>query len=179
MKTFQQLNNELNLKESIGSNFGTLYFISDLPFEKIFMVRHLDGKLTIDLLPVYVRLYNAIMQTINCNATLSEHVFIPNFIEIGKDYFIRPFYIYYKSTKSYYDEDEPTPAPDEYPILIDALTRELAKFNESTDIVYRVLKRSLLEPSGKTIVDNIWNKLIIVEPKITIADLEEWRDGNG
>lgn len=178
MKTFEQLSKELNLKMLLGSEFGTMYFIPDLPEDKKIVVRHLDGKFTIDLLPVYVQLYNAIILTINTNAILSEHVFIPNLVEVGKDYFIRPFYIYYVSIRSFFDEDEPITAPEEYPIIVDALSEELAKFNENTDIVHRVLKKSLLEPSGKTIVDNIWKKLIIVEPKITITDLEEWRDGN-
>ena len=58
MKLFQPLSQELSLAIFLESEFGTMYFRPNVPLKDKIIVRHLDGKLTIELLPVYIQLYN-------------------------------------------------------------------------------------------------------------------------
>lgn len=183
MKSFKELKKNLNLIRYIGSKFGTMYFVPNLPREKKKIIRHLDAELTEDLLPVYVELYDAINQWVESNSRMREYLFVSNLIEVGKDYVIRPFYVYQIDVRDYFDEDEPIEPPRRYFEMIRMLSEEMvSKFvenegiNPSKDtIIKRVLRKSLLGLSGKTIFEDNLDKFIMVEPKISIADLEEWQ----
>ncbi|MCC6371098.1 MAG: hypothetical protein IT236_08850 [Bacteroidia bacterium] len=175
MKTFEELNKELTLIEYLPSEFGTMYFEPDAPRDKETIIRHLDSKLTIELLPVYLNLYDAILQWIDNNARLKEHVFMPQLIEVGKDYIIRPFYVYLVSTRRYVDDEDPIEPPDQYFDMIIVAEQELPDSPENGDIIENVLRKSLLEPSGKTYFEGDINKVVIVEPKISLEDLHQWK----
>ena len=42
-------------------------------------------------------------------------------------------------------------------------------------IIKRVLRKSIFGMSGKTVFENRINKFTLVEPKISIADIEDWQ----
>lgn len=81
---FQELSTELNLIEYLYSEFGTMYFEPGAPHEKETIIRHLDGKPTLELLPAYVQLYNSIQQWLERNQNLKKYVFMPGLVEVGK-----------------------------------------------------------------------------------------------
>ena len=179
MKSFEELRNEITLIRYLGSEFGTMYFEPKLPREKKRITRHLDNKLTVELLPAYEELYNAIIKWIDSKPKVKEYVFMPSLLEIGKDYFIRPFYAYdiaicdYMDTK---DEDYVEP-PALFEDMRNVVSQELNNEVSGRElIIHCILKKSLLEPTGKTIYDSRrMNKFIIVEPKISLDDLNEWK----
>lgn len=178
MKSFEELNKQIALARYIGSEFGTMYFIQNVPREKEAIVRHLDGKLTIELLPLYIQLYDSIKKWIDKTPKLQEYVFMPDFLEIGKDYIIRPFFAYYIATSEYNDEEEPIEPPAQYEEMKALASKELDGSSGNEEIIRRVLRKSLLKPTGKTYFDYKMKKFIIVEPKISLEDLAEWKQEN-
>jgi hypothetical protein len=177
MKTFEELKNEIKIKRSAGGEceFGTMYFEPDAPSDRDVIIRHLDNKLTIDMLPVYVHLYHSIQQWIEIHPEVNSYVFMANLIEIGKDYYTRPFYEYHVSNRRYFDTYEPIEPPDGYEEMVQVVSKELGPASENEGVISKVLRKSLLEPTGKTFYTSRKKKFIIVEPKVTIADIEQWK----
>jgi len=180
MKSFQEIRNERKLVQFLVSEFGTMYFQLDLPREKYIILRHLDTDMSIELFPTYKHLYNSIMDWVDNKPDIKQFIFIPDFTEIGIDYFARPFYIYHVSFRDYYDKDR-----DEFiepPLIFEemrtAVSQEIDILQNEEDIICRILRRSLLESTGKTIYDYKMNKFIIVEPKFSLVDLIEWKEKN-
>jgi len=180
MKSFKEIGQERALVRYIGSEFGTMYFEPKLPREEKRITRYLDGKLNTELLPIYEEFYNTIILWIDNNPNVSEYVFLPPLIEVGKDYFIRRFYVYDIAIRDYFDkEDEDYVEPPElFNSMLTVVSKELKETSGKEGVIQRVLKRSLLEPSGKTIFGYRVNKFIIVEPKISLQDLQDWKELN-
>jgi hypothetical protein len=175
MKTFEELKKEKSIKRFLASELGTLYFRPNVPREDKIIVRHLDNKLTIDMLPAYVHLYHSIKLWIESNAEINQYVFMDDLIEVGKDYFSRPFYVYHVSTRRYFNHPEPLEPEEEYEPMIQAVSKELGPPSDKEGVISKVLRRSLLEPTGKTFFEDDIDKYVIVEPKVTIADIEQWQ----
>lgn len=175
MKSFKDLHNNLVLKRFLSSELGTMYFVPSLPRKEKVIIRHFDGKLPIELLPAYVQLYNSIIEWVNCREDISKYIFISNILEIGIDYIIRNFFIYDIAICDYFDNDEPIEPPAQYTEMKAVVLEKLDVYEDKEEkIIHRVIRKSLLEPTGKTYFDNKMNKFIIVEPKINLVDLEEW-----
>ncbi len=178
MKSFQEIKDELGLERFTWSEFGTMYFkSSSIPEEKR-VVRHLDQALTVELLPVYTNLYHAIEKWIEDHLVISMYAVLPS-IEVGPDYIIRPFYSYYVSLRNYlYDQEEEgyIEPPDLYEEMLEEIGDLLHQPMEGKDqVIQRILRKSLLEPTGKTIYDSKRAMFIIIEPKVSLEDLEEWK----
>lgn len=183
MKNFEELKQKNKLIDFADSQFGNMYSTPSIQGEKKYMIRHLDGELTPKLLPIYIELYDAVLEYIESHQKIKEYVFMPQLIEVGADYIIRPFYVYMVSTSRYFDPDEPLEPTKEYYEMFRAVSEEMInQFSETetidptkNTIVKRVLRKSLLQPRGKTFLEGRYiNKCIIVEPAISIEDLEEW-----
>lgn len=182
MKNFEELNKTEVLDRMLSSEFGTLYSHLDIQGNIDKIIRFLDGELTPELLPVYVQLYNAVLEYID-DHKIKEHVFMPQLLEVGTDYIIRPFYSYHVSTRRYFDPDEPLEPYTEYYEMIRAFSEEMTnEFSEEdiTDpdkqsIIKRILRKSLIQPRGKTFFEDYLKKYVIVEPAISIEDIKKWK----
>ncbi|MGG7550903.1 hypothetical protein ACQ7CX_09825 [Chryseobacterium arthrosphaerae] len=184
MKSFEEIKKTEPLTRFLGSKSGTMYFNDNVSNGNDIIIRHLDGELTPELLPVYVQLYEAVLEYIDTHHRIKEHVFIPQLLEVGEDYIIRPFYVYLVPIRKYFSPDEPLEPLKEYYEMIRAFSEEMIdQFWEEdiTDpnkqsIVKRILRKSLMQPTGKTFFEGRHlNKYIIVEPAISIEDLEKWK----
>ncbi len=175
IKSFQTLNQELKLSRFLGSEFGTMYFDPNASRENENIIRHLDGELSAELLPVYIKLYEEIRLWIESN--ISDCVFMPKLIEIGEDYIVRPFYVYHISNKDYFDPDEPVQPPVEFYQMIIIVSNNLKINAENESIVERIVRKSLLGSNGKIFYTTSINQFILVEPKISLADLIEYSEG--
>lgn len=184
MKNFKELNKTEVLDKMLSSEFGTLYSHLDIQGNIDKVIRFLDGELTPELLPVYIQLYEAVLEYIDVHHKIKEHVFMPQLLEVGEDYIVRPFYVYLVTTRRYFDPDEPLEPLKEYYEMIRALSEEMIdQFSEEDitspdkqSIIKRILRKSLIEPRGKTFFEGRYlNKYIIVEPAISIEDIEKWK----
>lgn len=178
MQSFKELKEELELQKFLWSELGTLYFRPKVAWEDKVLVRHLDGSLTVQLLPVYVDLYHAIVKWIEKDITMSMYALLPP-IEVGLDYIKRKFYVYNVDISNYLQAEghehyiEP---PELYEEMVEETTALFDQPMEGKDkIIQGILRRSLLEPTGKTIYDDSRLIFILVEPKITLEDLENWQ----
>ncbi len=60
--------------------------------------------------------------------------------------------------------------------MSEALQRECDAVSTPRDILLcRVLRRSLVQPTGKTYFNEDLGQFVVVEPHLTRADLEEWQ----
>ena len=177
MKSFEEVKSKITLIRYIGSEFGTMYFEPDLSRNNKVIIRHLDNQLTVELLPIYVELYNAVIKWIDDNPKVEKYVFMPSLLEVGKDYFIRRFYGYDIAISDYMDkEDEDYIEPPElFEEMRNFVSQELKEVSGREGVIQQVLRKSLLEPTNKTIYEYRINKFIIVEPKILLTDLNEWK----
>ncbi len=184
MKTIEELKKGLKLINFADSQFGMIYFNENISTGNDMMIRHLDGKLTPELLPVYIQLYEAILEYIDEHHKIKQHVFMPQLFEVGTDYIIRPFYSYHVSTRRYFDPDEPLEPYAAYYEMVRAFSEEMTNEFSQEDItdpdkqsiIKRILRKSLIQPRGKTFFEGRYlNKYIIVEPAISIEDLEKWK----
>ncbi|UKB82446.1 hypothetical protein LF887_15700 [Chryseobacterium sp. MEBOG06] len=109
---------------------------------------------------------------------------MPQLLEVGEDYIIRSFYVYLVPTRRYFDPDEPLEPLKEYYEMIRAFSEEMInEFSEEdiTDpdkqsIIKGILRKSLIEPRGKTFFEGRYlKKHIIVEPAISLEDIEKWK----
>ncbi|MCS4301050.1 hypothetical protein [Chryseobacterium sp. BIGb0232] len=65
MKTFEELNKTETFERMLSSRFGTLYYHLDTQGNIDTVIRSLDGELIPKLLPVYVQLYDALLEFID------------------------------------------------------------------------------------------------------------------
>lgn len=186
MKTFEELKKEINLIIYLNSEFGTMYYIKDVPAEKDVIIRHFDQEVSPEFISLYVQIYKEVQNWIESKPSINEFVFMPNLVEIGKDYLIRPFHVYLRSNDRYIDDYEPIAPPANYYGMINNISYELSNelpenydeenyiYNEE-NIIHRIIRKSLLGCTAKTFYDDDIEKFIIVEPKISLTDLEEWK----
>lgn len=186
MKTFEERKKELILKIFFDSEFGTMYHTEDVLSEKDVIIRHFDREVSPEFIPLYVQLYKEVQNWIESKPSIEEFVFMPNLVEIGKDYLIRPFHVYLKNNSRYIDDYEPIAPPANYYGMINNISYELSNelpedydeenyiYNEE-NIIHRIVRKSLLECTAKTFYEDSLEKFIIVEPKISLTDLEEWK----
>lgn len=175
MNSFSKLKQNVKIKRYISSDFGTMYFQPGLPRDKKIIIRHFDNKISIELFPVYVDLYNSILNFINSN--LSDIVFMPELLEVGEDYFIRQFYVYHIAIRDYLldkDDEDYIKPPELFHVIQTKISEVLS--NDSNQIITSILGRSLLEPTSKTIYDHKTDKLLVVQPKVSLEDLQRWKE---
>lgn len=161
----------------MDSEFGSKYVDTNFPRNEMIVIRHLNTELAVKLFPIYEDLYTSITNWVNDNQKLRNFVSVPNLVEVGKDYFIRPFFVYDVSIRDYMDEkDEDYVAPPQlFEDMKNVISQELTKEVGREGIIQLILRKSLLEPTGKTFFSYKINKFIIVEPKILLADLDKWK----
>lgn len=137
-----------------------------------------------ELLPVYVQLYEAVLEYIDEHHKIKDRVFMPQLLEVGEDYIIRPFYVYLVPTRRYFDPNEPLEPLKEYYEMIrvfsDEMINEFAEEDinspDKQRILKRILRKILIKPRGKTFFEGRYlNKYIIVEPAISMEDIEKWK----
>lgn len=75
------------------------------------------------------------------------------------------------------EDEDYVESPELFEVMYNTISQELNKeICGKEAIIQRILKRSLLESTGKTIYESRrMNKFIIVEPKISLDDLNQWK----
>ncbi len=104
---------------------------------------------------------------------------MPNLIEVGIDYLIRPFYVSQIGMYDYLEADSSVERPTELNRMISVVSMETKGSSGPRGIIDRVLRKSLLEPTAKTFFDHRMSKFVMVEPKIDLADLADWQAVEG
>ena len=176
IKTFETLKSEVELKRYLGSPYGTMYYPPVEPTGEKTMVRHFDRDLPAELILEYVELYSMIKDWIDTNSNVKDQVFMANLVDYGKDYVIRSFYGYYISLRDYLNKAKFIKPPLEFERMKKVVIDEFDNSLKDNVVLRRIIENTLLKPNGRTHYDSIEEKFFIAEPKITLQDLEEWRD---
>lgn len=175
MRTFTDIERDLGLKRFLASQLGTLYFVPFAPEAPRVIVRRFDRDLDPALIGAYVDLVGAAQEWVERRPELERLVRIEQPTEVGADFVARPHHTYYTSTYAYEEWDDPPEPPHELGVMRAALRSALAEPHDDRDrILGRVLARSLLEPTGKTVFDEGEGRFVVVEPKLTREDVESW-----
>ena len=177
MRAFSEIRTELGLKEYLPSPLGTLYFnptfIRTLSAPGI-LVRHFDSKVAPALTQAYVSFMRALQDWVGERPELAYTIRIEQPIEVGSDFLTRPYHMYYTSTRTYVQSDDPPETPEELEEMRRDLRAAIAEdaANPRDALITRVLTRSLLEPTSKTYFEG--PEFIVVEPEFTPEDIEQW-----
>ena len=170
---FGNLKKSIELELILPSSRGSLY-VNKGSNPKI-MVRHFDGEIPSKLINTFVILVNMTREWISNHSKINKLVYIEEILEVGFDFLMLPFHIYYTSLSAFEDKDFHSEIPKEYSYLKNELKLEFGKSKKSRDLIIEdIVKRSLLEPSAKTFFDG--EKFIVVEPRITLRHLKKWEE---
>jgi hypothetical protein len=176
MQNFINLKDRMGLKRFLYSPLGTLYF-TPFPPEGTpkLIVRHFDNDLANSLVVPFVDLFQAVKKWVENHPKVNQFVSVETPIEFGFDYVTRLYHMYHTSTRSYVSGENPPNPPEELEQMRNNLRSQMGKSSSSRDcILEAILKRSLLEPTGKTYFAESRGKFIVVEPKFTSEDVERW-----
>lgn len=180
MREFADIQHEPGLKRFSDSLLGTLYMILDDSQVPRVMVRHFDNELPPTLVEPFADFVHATQQWLERHLELARLVRVEQPSEVGRDFIARPFHVYYTSTSIYEDWDNPLESPEELEQMRSAFGAAIGKSADPQDVIIEtVLARSLLEPTGKTYfgdseMDKSEGQFIVVEPKLTLEDVECW-----
>jgi len=173
MADFADLEQSHGLKKYLSSPLGTLYFSPSAASRII--VRRFDAALPPGLRPSYTDLIAAAQRWIERYADVAALARIQQPTDAGSDYVAWPLYPY-TSTGSYYDLDAPTEPPPEWARLFAAVGAVPPPTDPRDAIVAGVVRRSLLEPNGKTYFDADEGRFVVVEPRLTAEDVRAWTE---
>lgn len=180
MKTFEELSKEIELVLAFSSKKGTMYVPKNEPRPKQ-LIRHFDGDdFTIDLLPAFVDLIDALLQWIQQYPELKQYIKFEGITEYGEDFIIRPFHIILSNRLLDYDRNVGRKQGYKFPkplkqirAIIEEYLKKMSTPKE--EILAAVLRKSIIESAKKTIYDIRYNELIIIEPSIKKEDLVNWK----
>jgi|GEM_PF-3161002 len=180
MRAFDEVRIELGLLHYLDSTFGTLYFVPH-PRVHDLIVRHFDRDVSPAMISTYVDAMQATRWWVEQHAAVNRLVSIEQPIEVGVDFVLRKYHLYYTSLHLYYgDWDGPPEPPDELEQMQNALFASVGRAKTFRDkVIESVLTRSLLEPTGKTYFsegdsDDDAGRFVVVEPEIVTEDLVAW-----
>lgn len=171
MTGFVDVEQRLGLKKYLASPLGTLYFTAS---DRI-IVRRFDGALPAALRPAYTDLIAAAQKWIERHPRVAELARVRQPTETGDDYVAWPLFPY-SPTNNYYDLDAPVEPPAEWARLFAAVGAAPPPLDPRDVIVANVVRRSLLEPNGKTYFDAGEARFVVVEPRFTTEDIRSWAD---
>lgn len=177
MRDFEDVRSALGLQRFLASPAGTLYFNPAAQGADRILVRHFDATVPPDLTPVYADLIQAVGDWVQAAPGVARYVRVERPREVGRDFMVRPYPIYYVSTDAY-DPDGPLPPPE-----LDEMRRAVraAMMRKGGDpdrgeyaVIERVVTASLLEPTGRTYFNESDGLFVVVEPKIDASDVRDW-----
>lgn len=175
MRSFSDIRDQPSVKEFLRSPLGTLYMRLDesgLPRE---MIRHFDSDLEPKLVRPFVEIIRNFKDWVESHPKLLFLVKVEQPSEVGHDFITRAFHVYFSSTRTYMERENPPKAPAELTQMQDLIRAEIGKPKETREaILEKVIIKSLLEPTGKTLFDETSHQFVVVEPKINREDLERW-----
>lgn len=173
MRDFAEVRDEFNLQKSFESPLGTVYSVRSKtgPFVR---VRHFDRELGPEFVPAYVDLTRAAYDWIESSPELNALVRIELPIEVGTDFIMRKWHVYYTSTRSYTWEEPwaPEPPPELEPMRAAFRSAVGTSRRPQDELLETVLSRSLLEPSGKTYESE--SGFVVVELKPLPEEVKQW-----
>lgn len=171
MTRFAAVEQHLALKKYLASPLGTLYFNAAARI----IVRRFDGALPPKTRAAFTDLIAAAQTWIERHPRVAALARVQQPAETGDDYVAWPLFPY-TPTGNYYDLDAPVDPPAEWARLFSAVGEAPPPADPRDVIVANVVRRSLLEPNGKTYFDAQEGRFVVVEPRFTADDVRSWAD---
>ena len=177
MRSFLDIESELGLRKFLSSELGTLYFVPSSPGSPRVIVRYFDSKLKPKSIANFAHMLKFCQDWVAEFPLLSDLVRVEQPLEIGIDFISRNHHTYYTSTDSYVEEHNPVEAPPELEIMREIVLESMKSVgDEKVELIKKVMKRSLLEPTNKTYFNSSEMKFIVVEPKFLASEVESWAE---
>lgn len=173
---FADVASRLGLKRFLTSTPGTLYFQpADLSVNRL-LYRAFETQPP-DFAGTYAEIAAAVVAWVAARPRLAELIEIIPPAQVGPDYIARPHHTYYVSTATYAHSEDGVPAPAELAEMRERLAADLAEIAPGirSQVIARVLGRTLLEPSGRVYFDDLRGLFVVMEPKITSGDVADWQ----
>lgn len=174
--SFADVASRLGLKRFLTSTPGTLYFDPADVGENRLLYRAFETQPP-GFADTYAEVAAAVVAWVAARPRLAELIEIIPPAQVGPDYIARPHHAYYVSTRTYAHPEDGVPAPAELAEMRERLAADLGEIAPGmrSQVLARVLGRTLLEPSGRVSFDDSRRLFVVVEPKITSGDVADWQ----
>ncbi|MGW8393133.1 hypothetical protein [Pseudoduganella sp. HUAS MS19] len=169
MRTFEEFINLRPLTKYLVSGVGVLFYGDDNA-GRILVRKFPSAKIC----KAYVEILYAVKRWIEDRGGIGGAVEILSPFETGSDFIAREHRIF-TGTDELMDEECNVDLPSEFFNQRKLIASSLTEANGLPhNVIENVVKNSLLEPAGKTYFDFTLKRFVIVEPKISPADIELW-----
>lgn len=179
MKNFEDVSKENELKPWLKTSLGELFYGKK---NGRILVRRFPNS---ELARSYVEIWRAVHDWVRerPNVDMLAAIVLPS--EIGGDFVAREHYLG-KPTAELLDEDDGENEamkdhlpPEFFRHQVEIANALNAERGTRQAIIESVIRASLTEPRGKTFFDFTNGKFIVVEPKISLLDIEGWSSHRG
>ncbi|NOT27870.1 MAG: hypothetical protein HOP16_17430 [Acidobacteria bacterium] len=174
MRTFNDIQRKLNLKKFVGSFNGDLFCTPVAPGVPRILVRHFNRGWPGELIPTYVAVLRETAAWIERDPQLASVVRVEQPTEIGQDFLALPHRMG-TPLSAYSDDEDPPEPPEELSAMQSRFRARLTEVRPEDELIVRILGRSVLEPTGKTIYSFPEEKFIINDLKPTREELEQYK----
>lgn len=174
MRSFADIERDLGLVLFADSALGDLYCVPVAPGAPRIVVRRFNRELPAALAPAYAEVLRAAQAWLARDSALAKLVRVAQPIEVGSDFVVRP-HLLGDSLASFADDEDPPESPPELPLMRErfrALASETASQRDA--LLVKILVRSVLEPTAKTIYSFSEERFIIADLKPSRRELELW-----
>lgn len=174
--SFGDVASRLGLKRFLTSTPGTLYFDPTYLGVNRLLYRAFESEPS-GFAGTYAEVAAAVVAWVAVRPRLAELIEIISPVQVGPDYIARPHHIYYVSTDTFAHPEDGVAAPAELAEMMDRLAAALAEIAPGirSQVLARVLGRTLLEPSGRVYFHDSRRLFVVMEPKITSGDVADWQ----
>lgn len=174
--SFADVASRLGLRRFLASDPGTLYFDpADVGVNRL-LYRAFETQPP-GFAATYAEVVGAVVDWVATRPRLAELIEIIPTVQVGLDYIARPHRTYYVSTDTYAHPEDGVQAPPELAAMRDRLATDLIEMTPGIQgqVLAHVLRRTLLEPSGRVYFDDNRRLFVVVEPKVTSGDVADWQ----
>lgn len=164
------------LRRFLTSDPGTLYFDPEDSSTGGSLVRYFDQPAGSSFATTYAAVIASVADWLASRPELADLVDVEPVTHVGADYIARPHAIYHISTESYAHVEDGVPAPRELAEMRERVGAALqALASDGRDgVLAGVVRRTLLEPTGRVYFDDVRRRFIVVEPKVQAEDVSRW-----
>lgn len=181
MRSFTDIQQELNLKHWLSSPNGTLYYVPVRQEPRRPgphpLVRRFDSDLPPSLISTYVDLHAAAQAWLEADPELADLARVEQPTEVGEDFIARSHVMgtHLEAYMAWPPEDDP-PEPEEEMAPMQARFRARLPRDEREELLKTILARSLLEPTAKTMYIPAEERFVVADLKPTRDELLRWRE---
>ncbi len=174
MRDFESARADLELQPFLASALGQLYLRLPGAGRAGLIVRRFDTGHRFRAVAL-ASMLRAAQRWIERHDQLARLLRVEQPVEVGQDFVARPHHVYYTSTDTYADDDDPPEVPHELDVMRTAFRVAAAAASSAPErLLVAVLTRATLDPTGKTYFNEAEGRFVAVDLSPRAEELDRW-----